>query len=62
MLEELLNKHAPLKEKVVVERPTQQQWITEDILAAKRERPDVIVDTSDSKTNKQRVDLLQPLV
>ena len=38
VLEELLNKHAPLKEKVVVERPTQQQWITEDILAAKRER------------------------
>ena len=36
--EELLNKHAPLKEKVVVERPTQQQWVTEDILAAKRER------------------------
>ena len=26
------------KEKVVVQRPTQQQWITEDILAAKRER------------------------
>ena len=39
VLEELLNKHAPLKEKVVVERPTQQQWITEeDILAAKRDR------------------------
>ena len=38
VLEELLNKHAPLKEKVVVELPTQQQWITEDILAAKQER------------------------
>ena len=37
MLEELLNKDAPLKEKVVFERPTQQR-ITEDIVAAKIDR------------------------
>ena len=37
VLEQLMDEHAPLKKRTVVDRPL-QSWINEDILSAKRER------------------------